>query len=216
MSYENSLYICLLNDRYVFTMNDTREYIIDQAYGLFLSRSYEAVSISEISKAIGLTKGALYHHFRNKEELFMAVIDKNIKIHELNFDPENITLLNYIELCQKTAREIVSATYSENPAYIPHNLLALFIDAFRHYPGFADRRENLIQSEIAKTKKVLDRAVERGEIREDINTSMMAEIFFTLNTGVARSLIHSNMNQKRAIKQLKDQFQELYKLMVKT
>ena len=197
-------------------MSETREYIIDQAYGLFLSRSYEAVSISEISKAIGLTKGALYHHFLNKEELFMAVIDKNVKIDELDFDPENITLLSYIDLCQKKAQEIVTHTYSPNPAYMPHNLLALFIDAFRHYPGFAEKKESLIKSEIAKNKKVLDLAIIRGEIRGEINTSVMAEIFFTINTGVARSLIHTNMNQKLAIKQLKDQFQELYKLMVKT
>jgi len=197
-------------------MNETREYIIDQAYGLFLSRSYEAVSISEISKAIGLTKGALYHHFHNKEELFMAVIDKNVKIDELDFDPENITLMGYIELCQKNAQEIVSHTFSPNPAYMPYNLLALFIDAFRHYPGFAENKESWIQSEILKNKKVLDLAITRGEIRSDINTSVIAEIFFTINTGVARSLIHTNMNQKLAIKQLKDQFHELYRLLVKT
>ena len=33
-------------------MSDTREYIIDHAYKLFLNKSYEAVSISEISKAM--------------------------------------------------------------------------------------------------------------------------------------------------------------------
>ena len=206
----------MLNDRYVYSMNETREYIIDQAYGLFLSRSYEAVSVSEISKAIGLTKGALYHHFLNKEELFMAVIDKNVKIDSLDFDPENITLLSYIDLCQKNAQEIVFHTFSPNPAYMSYNLLALFIDAFRHYPGFAENKESWIQSEIAKNKKVLDLAIAREEIRSDINTSVMAEIFFTINTGVARSLIHTNMNQKLALKQLKDQLEELYKLLVKT
>jgi len=197
-------------------MSETREYIIDQAYGLFLSRSYEAVSISEISKAIGLTKGALYHHFRNKEELFMAVIDKNVKMDALDFEPENITLLNYIDLCQKNAQDIVFHTFSPNPAYMSYNLLALFIDAFRHYPGFAENKESWIQSEIAKNKKVLDRAIARGEIRSEINSSVMAEIFFTINTGVARSLIHTNMNQELAIRQLKNQLEELYKLLVKT
>jgi len=197
-------------------MSETREYIIDQAYGLFLSRSYEAVSISEISKAIGLTKGALYHHFRNKEELFMAVIDKNVKMDALDFEPENITLLNYIDLCQKNAQDIVFHTFSPNPAYMSYNLLALFIDAFRHYPGFAENKESWIQSEIAKNKKVLDRAIARGEIRSEINSSVMAEIFFTISTGVARSLIHTNMNQELAIRQLKNQLEELYKLLVKT
>ena len=51
-------------------MENTKEFIIDEAFKLFLDHSYEAVSISDISQAIGFTKGALYHHFKNKEELF--------------------------------------------------------------------------------------------------------------------------------------------------
>ena len=61
-------------------MSDTRDYIIDKAHSLFLSRSYEAVSISEISKAIGFTKGALYHHFKSKDELFKAVVENYLII----------------------------------------------------------------------------------------------------------------------------------------
>ena len=80
-----------------FYMNDTREDIIDCSYSLFLNNSYEAVSISEISKAIGLTKGALYHHFANKEELFKAVIDKYLDLQINIVTNTNITLTEYLE-----------------------------------------------------------------------------------------------------------------------
>jgi len=72
-------------------MTDTKEYIIDQAYKLFLTKSYEAVSISDISNAIGLTKGALYHHFLTKEELFKAVIDKYLMSISLTDIREDVT-----------------------------------------------------------------------------------------------------------------------------
>lgn len=52
-------------------MNVIREYITNQAYSLFLNMSYEAVSMRELSKAVGLTKRALYFHFRNKEEMLI-------------------------------------------------------------------------------------------------------------------------------------------------
>ena len=196
-----------------FTMSDTREYIIDQAYGLFLGRSYEAVSISEISNAIGFTKGALYHHFRNKEELFKAVIDKYLIIDELEFDPEQTTLKQYLDLSVQKAQKITGQLISTIPAYIPLNLLSLFIDAFRHYPAFAANKEDLIKSEINKTIKVLDLAIERGEIKSDLNTTSLAEMIFTLNTGIARNLIHNNMTTQSAIERMREQLSELYKLL---
>ena len=43
---------------------------------MFLYNNYEAVTINSIIKAAGLAKGALYHHYISKEELFKAVVDK--------------------------------------------------------------------------------------------------------------------------------------------
>jgi TetR/AcrR family transcriptional regulator, transcriptional repressor for nem operon len=194
-------------------MGNTREYIIDQAYGLFLSHSYEAVSISEISKAIGFTKGALYHHFRNKEELFTAVIDKYLIIDEVSVNTNDISLKEFLELTVKKSQEIINKSYSSNPAYIPLNLLSLLIDACRHYPEFALKKQDLIHSEINKNKKILDLAVENGEIKKDLNTAAFAEMIFTLNTGVARNLIHNITDAETAIRIMRNQFHELYKLI---
>jgi AcrR family transcriptional regulator len=49
--------------------------LIDVARELFAERGYAAVGTEEIVKRAGLTRGALYHHFRGgKEELFRAVL----------------------------------------------------------------------------------------------------------------------------------------------
>ncbi len=207
------MYICILFVLDILTMNDTREYIIDRAYGLFLNKSYEAVSISELSNAIGLTKGALYHHFVNKEELFMAVIDKYLVIDGFNINTECTTLKQYMELTINKSQDIIYHMLSSPNSYIPLNLLSLSIDAFRHYPRYAVKKEELIKSEVSKVKKVLDLAIEKGEIRSDISTSSLAEMIFTLNTGIARNLIHNNMNPETAIEVMKEQFSEFYKLL---
>lgn len=47
----------------------TREQILEQSGILFNSQGYKATSISEITDATGFTKGAIYKHFKNKEEL---------------------------------------------------------------------------------------------------------------------------------------------------
>src|SRR6266545_4208268 len=53
----------------------TRERLVRAARGLFAERGYAAVGTEEIVQAAGVTRGALYHQFRDKAELFAAVAE---------------------------------------------------------------------------------------------------------------------------------------------
>lgn len=56
----------------------TREVLIDAALALFASEGYRGTTIRKIEEAAGLTPGAggLYRHFRSKEELLLAAVDR--------------------------------------------------------------------------------------------------------------------------------------------
>jgi AcrR family transcriptional regulator len=54
----------------------TRRALLVAARGLFAERGYAAVATEEIVRAAGVTRGALYHHFDGKEELFAAVYEQ--------------------------------------------------------------------------------------------------------------------------------------------
>lgn len=193
-------------------MSDTREYIIDQAYTLFLSRSYEAVSINDISKAIGFTKGALYHHFTNKEELFKAVIDKYLPFEDFLVPLNDLTLQQYVEESIKISEKIVYNILGEKPKFIPISYLALFIDAFRHYPKFAKEKDRLIQQEIEKITHVIKKAIDNGEARKDIDPEVMAMNFFTISLGMASNLTMNN-SPKQSIEILRKQMFQLYNII---
>ena len=78
--YCNKNVISLHTERSVCVfMETTKEIIIEKAYHLFLSRGFGAVSVNDICVATGLSKGALYHHFSNKNELFKAVVDSTAR-----------------------------------------------------------------------------------------------------------------------------------------
>lgn len=55
---------------------ETRQLIIDVSQKLFLEKGYEQTSLQDIISCMGgLTKGAIYHHFRSKEEILIAVVE---------------------------------------------------------------------------------------------------------------------------------------------
>jgi AcrR family transcriptional regulator len=51
-----------------------RARILQVARAAFVDRGYAAVSMQELADAAGLTKAAIYYHFRDKQELFEAVV----------------------------------------------------------------------------------------------------------------------------------------------
>jgi TetR/AcrR family transcriptional regulator, transcriptional repressor for nem operon len=195
-------------------MNDTKDYIVDQAYKLFLSHSYEAVTISEISKAIGLTKGALYHHFLNKEELFRAVIDKYLVLEMEDNNIKYTSLLQFIDDSIAITKRIITNSLGEEPAFIPVNYFSLLIDALRHYPGFEASKVLLNSLQIEKIKSIMRDAAERGEIRNDLDIEITAMNFYSINLGLASSL-YTYKSTSVPFEIFTRQLYEFYKLLKK-
>lgn len=61
-------------------MNDTKEKILITALRLFAKDGYEAVSVSTIAGMLGITKGALYRHYKNKREIFDRIVERMVQM----------------------------------------------------------------------------------------------------------------------------------------
>jgi AcrR family transcriptional regulator len=69
---------------------DTRNALIGAARDLFTDRGYQNVGTEEIVQRAGLTRGAMYHHFRGKADLFLAVleeVDRDVVRHPMEPAP---------------------------------------------------------------------------------------------------------------------------------
>lgn len=55
---------------------ETRRTLLHESRRLFATKGYGSVGLSEIVTAAGVTKGALYHNFASKSELFRAVLEQ--------------------------------------------------------------------------------------------------------------------------------------------
>lgn len=62
----------------------TRENLLDAAEALFFERGVARTSLEQIARQAGMTRGAVYWHFRNKADLFIAMVERvRMPFHEL-------------------------------------------------------------------------------------------------------------------------------------
>lgn len=54
--------------------SEAREHVINAAFTLFVQRGYADVSMQQIADEASLTKATLYHHFRDKQDLYLATM----------------------------------------------------------------------------------------------------------------------------------------------
>lgn len=65
---------------------DGRRRILDSSAELFVQQGYVGTSLRQIAGAAGIQPASVYHHFRSKEDLFVAVLDDGIEVMVEAFD----------------------------------------------------------------------------------------------------------------------------------
>lgn len=73
---------------------DTKQKILDKALELFSQRGYDAVSVGEIAKAVGIKAPSLYNHFPGKQAIFDAIVESAAAQYEADTDKIDIHVQN--------------------------------------------------------------------------------------------------------------------------
>ena len=60
-------------------MEDTKQRILEKSLELFSTKGYDAVSVGEIAKAVGIKAPSLYNHFPSKQAIFGAILETDRK-----------------------------------------------------------------------------------------------------------------------------------------
>lgn len=108
---------------------ETIQKILDVSYRLFLEKGYEHTSIQDIVHAIGMSKGAIYHHFKSKDEILERIceqyysdiqwLDDILQDSSLN-SLEKLKKIYYYELNDEKKRsyDIIALPMLKNPNMI--------------------------------------------------------------------------------------------------
>ncbi|GAB4110046.1 MAG: TetR/AcrR family transcriptional regulator [Roseiflexaceae bacterium] len=135
--------------------SEMRQRILAEATRLFVARGFHGISMREIAEAVGVSKAGLYYHFRDKEELFLAILQACVDQLEaaiagasaLNDTRSAISqLLRGIFSLPAEQRSLMRLASTEL-AHLSPEARAAF--GQRYYSGFIGRVETIIQSGVA-------------------------------------------------------------------
>jgi len=199
-------------------MNDSKEYILKMAFSLFITKGYKAVTLSDLENATKLTKGAFYHYFKSKEELFFEVIEKYYLNAYLTFEPtekEQQTLEEFINCTIQFIKNkmllLRDITNEETPD--PYYITLLF-EAKKHFPALEEKIKDTFQSQINQWEKAIVHAKNNGEIKSNLESYLLAENFNAIGMSIVKNLLTSESTNS-TISKLHLQYEQLYKLIKK-
>lgn len=94
---------------------ERKQQIVDVALELFSKNGFHGVSVSQIAKVCGISKGLMYNYFESKEALLEYVLEEYAQKIYLELDVDNDGVLSKIEF-EHFVRSIYSMV-KENPRY---------------------------------------------------------------------------------------------------
>jgi TetR/AcrR family transcriptional regulator len=103
----------------------SRDKILEVAEALFARRGFAGVGMREVAEAAGLGKSSLFHHFRSKVQLYLAVLERVLG----RLDDRQTTVLSQsLPPAEKLDRwmDVTIDTFAEQPASARLLLRALF------------------------------------------------------------------------------------------
>ena len=164
------------------TPEQTRDLITRKAISLFNSKGYKATSLSDITKASGLTKGAIYGHFGSKDGVAEAGFeyaqkfvkdDLNKRISAADTAPEKLkAIVNYY-----------SDYILDPPIKGGCPIINTAIEADDSLPLLRTKVVHFVSMMKQSLIKIIYRGVAEGQVRKDTNVEETAVLLYTAVKG---------------------------------
>jgi len=137
------------------------ERILEGATHLFVTQGYHRISMREIAEAVGVSKAGLYYHFKDKEDLLLAILTAYLDHIE--------RLLDGVQQAGGSTRSQVTGLMHAIFAQAPEQraIIRLASQEMLQLSQEARARFGLIyhQKFIAQIEAILQRGMSRGELR---------------------------------------------------
>ncbi|GLY14584.1 TetR/AcrR family transcriptional regulator [Kineosporia rhizophila] len=154
--------------------------VLRTAVELFNRRGYDATSMGDLAKELGLTKAAIYHHVESKEQLLIAALDD--ALDELTAVVEEATRPGAEGTAYARLRAVVRRSVEVLMAHQPSVTLLLRVRGNSEVEVAALQRRRRLDEQLAE---LVSEAVREGSLRADLPPSLVSRLLF----GMVNSLV---------------------------
>lgn len=183
---------------------------------MFLMNRYEAVSISDIETASGMTRGAISYYGKDKLGLYYNVI-KHYLVDKQNLDNKmgnspKLRFKDFIESYVKSSQDTMDALHSIDTSVKNGSraYMALILQICDYFQDLNEMYLTNRNNELLVWIENLNVAIKNKEIRDDINVIATAKSFMNIFYG--QSFLDA-LSMGLNTMELKLQFQNLYSLI---
>lgn len=199
-------------------MADLRDEIVNKSFFQFLNKGYGACSLKDLEAATGLTKGAFYYYFRNKEEILKAGIEKYLSVSSEMSEEEFLkigSLREYI-LVLVDRKERNAERWQELFEFfiIEVAFFQLILEVENLFPVFRHSIDKLSRLRLGRWEFMILNAKQTGEIKAELDTSVLARNLMSVSTSMV-NIDLSTENMRIAFSDMRMQFEQYYLLIKK-
>lgn len=156
-----------------------KEKILEAALRVFLTKGYTPASMNDIAEAAKTSKGGIYHHFKNKEELFhhvMIMLYDKMSIY-IDEKMKNLTsIFDVLKYFFSSSQEIIDYLnqLAGNSDIAEYNYHILMLEAIKHIPDSTKDIDTIHNRYIETLVQMYRDSQDKGEIRKDLDPEVLA------------------------------------------
>lgn len=186
----------------------TRELVLDAAERVFRERGVGHASLAEVADAAGVTRGAIYHHFASKAELFEAMVARAEMPLDAAFDADQAPVADPLAAVRATAIKALLHLASCNRVRNIFEVAFLRCEYTDELAPVERRHLDERQQCLAYCGTLLDQAVARGQLPGDTDTRLASHLLYAFIGGLMRDWVQApdTFDLKSAAPQLVDLF----------
>ena len=152
----------------------SREDLTHIAIDCFARYGYQATSIDRIAKAAGVTKGALYYHFKDKEELLFEAVKTRVGQFERRVLGDVAPIHSAAEALRNLGRMCVDHATKSNHRRL---IVTLMVESLDTNPRLATQFKTMMHRFRDFLRQLIRLGQERGEFRVDRDAALAAEVY---------------------------------------
>jgi len=173
----------------------TKQYIIEKSATLFNTKGYTTTSLSDITKATGLTKGSIYGNFENKDEVALEVYKYNSGLLKRNlsksFGDEFPSSLDKLHAFVAFYRKNWNLVFSNGGC----PLMNAATESDDTFPNLKNQVKISFEEWISKISDIIKLGQKNGEFNLKINSEEYASLFIMqIEGGILLSKTTGNEN----------------------